>query len=152
MGSDRTSRWRSEEGNTLILMPVAVVIVLGLAGLAVDSSLGFRAQRELEDLAAGIANDAVTALDLDAFYGVGGTPALVLDQARMDTIVAAAEGASNTSEPSLAARCTAEPVPGTTEPTIEVQCTGIAEAIFFRMFGRDEIPVSATARATLAEG
>jgi hypothetical protein len=62
VGSDR------EAGNTLVLFPVAVLIVLGLGALALDSATVFLGQQRLADLAAAIANDAVAGIDLGAFY------------------------------------------------------------------------------------
>lgn len=147
----RSDLLRDERGNTLVLMPIAVVIVLGLAGISVDMALGFRAQRELEDLAAGIANDAVTAIDLDAFYGVSGTPELVLDERRIQTIVDSTVAAQPAGDP-LSPNCTWTITGGgSTPPSLDVTCLGTADVIFFGAFGRDTIPVGATASATLEQ-
>jgi hypothetical protein len=62
VGSDR------EGGNTLVLFPAAVLIVLGLGALALDSATLFLGQRRLADLAAAIANDAAAGIDLASFY------------------------------------------------------------------------------------
>lgn len=59
---------RGEAGNTLILFPVAVLILLGLGAVALDSATVFLGQRRLSDLAASIANDAISGVDLPAFY------------------------------------------------------------------------------------
>jgi hypothetical protein len=64
-------RLRREHGNTLVLFPAAVLIVLGLGGLALDSATIFLGQRRLADLAAALANDAVAAVDQETFLGVG---------------------------------------------------------------------------------
>jgi hypothetical protein len=56
-----------------MLMPAAVLVVMVLGAIAVDSARLFLAQRELADAAAAAANDAVTAaLSDDAFYRAGG--------------------------------------------------------------------------------
>lgn len=60
---------RPERGSTLLLFPAAVLIVVALAAMAVDTSIAFLAQRELANAAAAAANDAATrALSDDAFY------------------------------------------------------------------------------------
>lgn len=76
---DRSSR---EHGNTLVLFPVAVLIVLGLGGIALDAATIFLGQRRLADLAAALANDAVAAVDQDTFLASG---ELALAQERVDT-------------------------------------------------------------------
>ncbi|MEX1177426.1 MAG: hypothetical protein WEB09_03100 [Nitriliruptor sp.] len=70
MTSDR-SRLRGEDGNTLLLMPVGVLILLVLGAIAVDFAIVYTAQRELANLTAGLANDAAGAVDEDAFYRDG---------------------------------------------------------------------------------
>ena len=62
-----------DAGNTLVLMPIAILIVIGLAAVTVDSAAAFLGQRRLSDLAAGLAGDAVAAIDERAFYEQGRT-------------------------------------------------------------------------------
>lgn len=50
-----------ERGSALMLMPVAVLIVILLGGIAVDRALLFGAQRDLVATAQAAANDAVAA-------------------------------------------------------------------------------------------
>lgn len=70
-------RWvREERGNTLVLFPVAVLIVLGLGGLALDAATIFLGQRRLADVAAALARDSVAALDIDRFLGGDNTVAI----------------------------------------------------------------------------
>ncbi len=58
-----------ERGSILLLFPAAVLIVLVLAAITVDSSIAFLAQRELANATAAAANDAATtAVDGQAFY------------------------------------------------------------------------------------
>lgn len=63
-----------------MLMPAGVLIVLLLAGLAVDSAILFLGERELADLTSAAANDAATAAIVpEPFYDCG---RLVLDEER----------------------------------------------------------------------
>lgn len=82
--STRSARAREEAGNTLILVPVAVLILLGLAAVALDSATIFLGQRRLVDLASAVANDAVAAVDVDAFFAQSGTEVVPLDRARAE--------------------------------------------------------------------
>ena len=70
-------RSSDEAGNTLVLVPVALLLVLGLAALAIDGTLLFLAERQLRGLAASVATDAAGTLDPARFYGPGGE--IVLD-------------------------------------------------------------------------
>jgi uncharacterized membrane protein len=65
------SEWAAEDGNTLILMPVAILVLLALAAIAVDSAAVYLGQRRVADLAAGLANDAIAAVSEQAFYERG---------------------------------------------------------------------------------
>ena len=85
---------RCEAGNTLVLFPAAVLIVLGLGALALDSATVFLGQRRLVDVAAAVANDALAAVDPDAFFaqGAGGSQVPLdpdLAQQRLAATVAA---------------------------------------------------------------
>jgi hypothetical protein len=62
------SRWQTDDGNTLVLMPVAFLVLLALAAIAVDSAAVYLGQRRVADLAAGLATDAVAAIDVRSFY------------------------------------------------------------------------------------
>ena len=58
-----------QRGSVLLLFPAAVLIVLVLAAITVDSSIAFLAQRELANATAAAANDAAgLAVDSQAFY------------------------------------------------------------------------------------
>ncbi|MBV8958106.1 MAG: hypothetical protein JO054_11000 [Actinobacteria bacterium] len=70
----------------LMLVPAAVLVLIALAAIAVDSAVVFLAQRQAGDLAAAAANDAAgAALSEGAFYGTG---KLSLDPARVTAVVA----------------------------------------------------------------
>jgi hypothetical protein len=74
VGSDRlgsgrrTDRTGREVGSTLLLFPVAVLIVLGLGAVVLDTATVFLGQRRLADLAASVANDVVAGIELASFY------------------------------------------------------------------------------------
>ena len=56
-------------GSTLLLFPAALLIMLALAAVTVDSAIAFMAQRQLVNATAAAANDAATrALSDRAFY------------------------------------------------------------------------------------
>ena len=81
-----------EDGNTLLLVPVAILILFGLAAVALDSATIFLGQRRLVDVATAVANDAIAAVDLDAFFAQTDTEVVPLDRdraaARRDQLVA----------------------------------------------------------------
>jgi Flp pilus assembly protein TadG len=63
------SRHPDQRGSTLLLFPAALLIMLALAAITVDSAIAFQAQRQLANAAAAAANDAATlALSDEAFY------------------------------------------------------------------------------------
>lgn len=77
----RADRLSGDAGSSLILMPVAVLVVLLLGAIAVDLAGVRLAQADLLDVAAGAANDAATdALDQNALRA-DGTFVLDLDLA-----------------------------------------------------------------------
>ena len=58
-----------QQGSTLLLFPAALLIMLALAAVTVDSAIAFMAQRQLINATAAAANDAATeALSDRAFY------------------------------------------------------------------------------------
>lgn len=63
---DRAERNR---GSVLMLVPAAMLVLIILGAIAVDSSLTFLAQRELDNYATSAANNAAaSALDTGAYY------------------------------------------------------------------------------------
>ena len=84
-----------ERGSVLMLVPAGVLVLLMLGAIAVDSAVGFMAQRELSSLAAGVANDvAGAALSDPSFYEDVGT-------IRIDPATAAAHAASARANPGI---------------------------------------------------
>lgn len=79
-----------ERGSTLLLFPAALLIIVALASMTVDSAIGFMAQRELVNATAAAANDAATeALSDSSFYegdrielSPGALEALALERVR----------------------------------------------------------------------
>ncbi|HJV09291.1 MAG TPA: hypothetical protein VJ653_06400 [Acidimicrobiales bacterium] len=58
-----------QRGSTLLLFPAALLIMVALAAITVDSAIAFQAQRQLANATAAAANDAATqALSDSAFY------------------------------------------------------------------------------------
>jgi Flp pilus assembly protein TadG len=86
VGRLRGSRWwRDPAGNTLVLFPAAVLIVFGLGAVALDTATVFLGQRRLVDVASAVANDAIAAVDVDAFFAQDDPVAAVpLDRARAE--------------------------------------------------------------------
>lgn len=75
---------RSCRGSVLMLMPAAVLVFLVLGVLAVDAASVFLVQRQLANTAVAAANDAVAAVDVEAFYGDG---SFRLDRPRVQQVV-----------------------------------------------------------------
>jgi Tfp pilus assembly protein PilV len=64
-----TARFSAERGSTLLLFPAALLIMVALAAMTVDSAIAFLAQRQLMNATAAAANDAATeALSDRSFY------------------------------------------------------------------------------------
>jgi Flp pilus assembly protein TadG len=62
-------RPRTDDGSTLLLFPAALLIMVALAAMTVDSAIAFLAQRELVNATSAAANDAATeALSDRSFY------------------------------------------------------------------------------------
>lgn len=61
-------RRQDESGTILLLVPAGLLVMIMLASIAFDLSLAYAGERRIADLAASWANDALAAIDLDAFY------------------------------------------------------------------------------------
>jgi Flp pilus assembly protein TadG len=116
-----------EQGNVLILMPAAVLVLLVLATIALDAAVVFLGEREVADAAAAAANDAVGAgYDDQAYYKDG---ELCLSQAKVQQIAEASvhARADNTS----VERVTAERgISDSGLPQVTVLVEGMVEMIF----------------------
>lgn len=118
-------RGAGEAGSTLLLMPAAVLVLVVLAGIAVDAAVVFLGQQRLADIAAGLANDAVAAIDEAAFYTRGDIE-VVRSRAeqRRDTVLAGL--GEDDSLHAVACDVEVEPEAAT------VACVGRARPIFGR--------------------
>ena len=77
---------RLERGSVLMLVPAAILVLVILGSIAVDSSLAFLGQRALNNFTSDAANSAASAaLDPAAFYTSG---RIVIDPQRADDIAA----------------------------------------------------------------
>jgi hypothetical protein len=129
-----------EEGSTLALMPAAVLVLLLLATLAVDSAAAYLGQRRVADLAAGLANDTISGLSEDAFYAAGEVAVSPTRAARRQREVLALVA----EDPAFRdVRCDLA-VDG---PLATVTCEARVEPIFGRALRRDGTAVTATATA-----
>jgi hypothetical protein len=71
-GTAPAHRGRGQRGSALLLIPAGFLALLVLAALAIDQARIFGVRRELLDLSASIAADAVAAsLDADAYHADG---------------------------------------------------------------------------------
>lgn len=83
---------RRDRGSVLMLMPAAVLIMLLLGAIAVDSAILYLGQRQAHDIASDAANDAAGAgFDLDAARSRG---EVVYDPERVRAVAAQAVAAS----------------------------------------------------------
>lgn len=58
-------------GNTIVLFPAALLVLLAMVTITVDAAVVHLGQRRLSDMAGAMANDAVAALDIDQYYASG---------------------------------------------------------------------------------
>lgn len=133
-----------EDGSTLVLYPFAVLVVLGLGGLALDTALFFQAHRESVDVAAGLASDIAAVVDEAAFATTGEVridterARLLVDLANTDLVAHRYDLACD-----AAVRVDAPDV-------VDVACTGRAEPVLLPvagLLGRMDLHGTATASA-----
>lgn len=147
MASDRRRRG-GEDGNTLVLMPAAVLILLVLASLAFDAAVVHLQQRRLSDLAASLANDAVAGLAVSSVYDLAAGPAV--DPARASDLAAARLAAFAHDDTLQDVRC----VPEATGDAVTVICEGRVVPVFGRALANDRasfrVRAVETARAAVS--
>ncbi len=130
-----------ERGSAMLLVPAAMIIVVLMAAVTLDSAHAFLMQRELAATADALANDAIAAIDADRVYN-GDTLKLYAD-ARLETIVA----------PSQTGRVGDEVVPDKVvlrridDAGIEVELTARVRPYFSRILRPASWTIRATARA-----
>lgn len=88
-----------DRGSVLLLVPAAVLVLVVLGAIAVDSAVVFLGQHELAGAADAAANDAATALSDRAFYQGGG--ATQVDAVRAQAALRAGLTADGLSEVTL---------------------------------------------------
>ena len=128
MSSELVARLRSQRGNTMLLMPAAVLVLFVLAAIAVDAAVLFLGQRRLADLAASVAQDAIAAVDDATFYDE--ERALGIDagaaRARETTLRAALPRDDALLDPA----CAVTTDVGDDGPTAAVRCTASVRFVF----------------------
>jgi len=139
-----------QRGSVLLLFPAAVLIVLVLSAITVDSSIAFLAQRELANATAAAANDAAgRAVDTQAFYQ-GDRVELdpyAVEAVAMERVQLALDGSRHRA---LEVRATASPPTGPGCPwTVRVSATSWVPYVFAKALpgGPDEANVRATSVA-----
>jgi len=130
---------RSERGSALMLMPAAVLIMLLLGAIAIDSAIVYLGQRQAYNVAFDAANDAAGAgIDLHAARTRG---EIVYDPDRVQALAAQAVGAAGIDDLELvSARVEGADVVVTVRRTVE--------HLFVQALGdpaRDVITISARA-------
>lgn len=134
-----TRAQRSSRGSVLMLMPAAVLIVLLLGAIAVDSAIVYLGQRQAYNVAFDAANDAAGA-GFDA--GIAReTGDIVYDPVRVETLATEAVAASTISD----LRLVSTTIDGDeVAVTVEIEI----DHLFIQAFGRDgSEPIRMTARA-----
>jgi hypothetical protein len=140
----------AERGSVLALVPAAILIVVVLAAITVDTAVALLGEREAAALAEGAANDAVAAaLDEHAYRSTG---EYRIDEARARRAVATTM-ASTSSELEAISVAVDFPVVGG-EPAVRVTVTGTIDSVFASGLpgGPDHFEVEASATAVAREG
>lgn len=119
-------RLAAEEGNTMILYPFALLIVLALGAIALDTAVFFQAHRESVDVAAGLAGDIAGIIDEAEFAASG---AVVIDPVRAQRLIDVTN-LDLASHPNHLV-CTHMLVGS----TVHVRCVGTGEAILLPVVG-----------------
>ncbi len=133
------TRLRSTRGSVLMLMPAAVLIVLLLGAIAVDSAIVYLGQRQAYNVAFDAANDAAGAgFDADTARRTG---EIVYDPVRVEVLAAEAIAAADIHDLHLVSTSVADDV---VSVTVEIEI----DHLFLQAFGRDaDQPIRMTARA-----
>jgi hypothetical protein len=139
-------RRRVDRASVLLLVPAALLIVLVMASIAVDMSLVHLRRRQAYDLAAGAANDAVTAAADEGSLRAGGYR---VDPDRAQQVVERIVAASD-----LAPDVAAPPTVRVTGDSVAVEVSLYADYIFAGVIPGtpDGTTVTASASATAAAG
>lgn len=148
MGSERRARLAAEDGNTLLMMPAAILVMVVLAAVAIDFAVMYTAQREAATAADGVARAATGAVDEQRLFDDG---VYVIDLGRADA-AAAAVLAARPADDGLQLRC-GVPRHGATPDVVEIDCLATTDLIFRPALGGGrgfEVSVTGSARAAEA--
>lgn len=138
-----SERGRSERGQTLLLAPIGLIIVVFLGGATLEVGALHLHQRQLDDLADSIANDAATVgFDVDEFRATG---ELSIDYLSANSVVDTSIAISNLPE----ARAVALTVTGGPEPAASVTLSYTHEFILGRAIFGASTDLDATGEAAL---
>ena len=129
------SRLRDERGQVAPIAVGLLLIILSVAGLAIDGGLAFNARLHFGHLADGAARAGAAAIDEDPVYGAS--------RLRLDWREAEARARDYLAE--VACRCQADV--GATSTSVRVSVRGSQETVFLRVAGIDSVPIGATAEA-----
>lgn len=125
-------------------MPVAVLILLLLGATALDGAIVLMADRELNDVASGLANDAASLIDDEAFYRDG---TVRISQDRVDALVA--QMVPLLQDDPLEFTCVGRVAPS--DDRVTVTCRGRTDLVFLPALPAagtlGDVEASATARA-----
>jgi hypothetical protein len=136
----------------VLLVPIAVLCLLTLAGIAIDGAIVFAGMREAADAAAAAANDAAATFDEGDFYRDGTIDAYAADDAG-----AQAQRALNARSFTLlkgARVATSFPSNSAGNPTVRMQVSGTVDTWFFKIVPglKNTYAVSVSGVAELREG
>ena len=137
----------TERGSALMLMPAAVLVMVVLGAFAVDGALVFLGEREVANLAAGVANDiAGAALDREVFYDPE-DGRVALDAERAEEVLGLALAAY---QPEYLANVAALELDVTGDDQVTVTIGATVDYLFAAALpgSADGVAVSATATAT----
>jgi len=134
---------RGERGQTLLLAPIGLLIVIFLGGVTLEIGAMHLRQRQLDDLADSIANDAATVgFDIETFRENG---EVTIDPAAANSVVGAAIAISNLPE----ARASGVAVTAGAEPEAAVVLSYTYEFILGRAILGASTELTATGEAAL---
>ncbi len=144
-GADQglADRGRTDRGQTLLLAPIGLIIVIFLGGTTLEVGAMHLRQRQLDDLADSIANDAATVgFDIDTFRETG---ELSIDPGAANTVVGGSIAISNLPE----ARSTGVRVTPGPEPSATIVLTYTHEFILGRAILGASTELTAAGEAAL---
>jgi len=139
----RPREHRNERGQTLLLAPIGLLIVIFLGGATLEVGAMHLRQRQLDDLADSIANDAATVgFDVNAFRDTG---EFSIDAGAANTVVGASIALSNVPE----ARSNGIRVTSGPEPTAAIELTYTHDFILGRAILGASTELTAVGEAAL---